>query len=490
VWQILRLVRQAVRQKDVLHLRPEQIRALQQRRLRALVAWAKARSPFYAKHFRAIDPERLELRQLPTLSKAAMMANFDRLVTDPRLQRAELEQFVSDPNRLGRWYLGEYAVSRTSGTQGPAALIVQDRRMMELLFALQMTRGTVFRTRWRHIAQRLWRRVRLAALTIGRGFYPSAAALAYAPPATRAFVDRLWLTQVEPLEPVVEELNRFRPNVLLAYANVLEILAREELAGRLRLSRDGVLRQVINVSEPLSEGARRLISSAFGLPVTNNYATGECMALCTGCPQGHGMHLQADWAILEVVDRHHRPVEPGRPGEKVLLTNLYNTVQPILRYEVADVVTLSPAPCPCGSPLPAVLQVEGRTDEVLWIRAGDRYRRVHPYMFIDFLDEYPALGWYQLLQVERNRLVLRAAPAPGRHLNRQELEQVIARGLERFGLADLIRLDLELSDRVGPDPKSGKLKRITSRVGPPQEVEGGPGARSDQPGEALLATVS
>ena len=72
------------------------------------------------------------------------------------------------------------------------------------------------------------------------------------------------------------------------------------------------------------------------------------------------MHLQADWAVLEVVDRRGEPVPPGQPGEKVLLTNLYNTVQPFLRYEVDDVVTMSPGPCPCGNPLPLILRVEGR----------------------------------------------------------------------------------------------------------------------------------
>jgi phenylacetate-CoA ligase len=92
------------------------------------------------------------------------------------------------------------------------------------------------------------------------------------PPPT-VFVQRLWLTHIEPLEEIIAQLNRFQPHVLLAYANVLEVLAREALAGRLRLGRDRVLRQVINMSEPLSEGAKRLISEAFGLLVTNNYAT-------------------------------------------------------------------------------------------------------------------------------------------------------------------------------------------------------------------------
>lgn len=465
--ETVRLVGRGLQQKVVLWDGRRVIDWLQARRLRRLLAHAKSRSPFYAEHLRHINPDRFRLEDLPPVSKTELMEHFDDVVTDRRLKLRDLEAFMSDPQRLGQWYLGEYAVSRTSGTQGVQAVIVQNRRMMELLFALQMTRGTVFPTTPWGIVLRLLQRVRLAVITIGRSFFPSAAALAYAPKASRRFVKRLWLHHIEPLEEVVARLNRFRPQVLLAYANVLVILAREALAGRLILPD---LRQVINMSEPLSDGARALISRAFGLPVTNNYALGECMALTTGCPRGIGMHVQADWAILEVVDKNYRPVPPGQPGDKVLVTNLYNTVQPFIRYEVNDVVTLSPSACPCGSPLPLVLHVEGRTDEVLWIRVGDRYKLLHPYVLVDFLDEYPPVGWYQIIQTERNRFLLRAQPAPKRTVSPEELRQVIERGLKHYHLDGLLQFDIEITDQVAPDPRSGKLRRITSRVGPPADL--------------------
>ena len=41
-------------------------------------------------------------------------------------------------------------------------------------------------------------------------------------------------------------------------------------------------------------------------------------------------------------------------------TNLANRVQPILRYELGDSVTIVPAPCPCGNALP-VIEVAGRS---------------------------------------------------------------------------------------------------------------------------------
>ncbi|MDW8223853.1 MAG: hypothetical protein RMJ82_12980 [Gemmatales bacterium] len=467
MWETVRLVSRGICQKAVLWDSARLVNWLQTRRLKRLVAHAKAHSPFYARRLRDLDVTSFRLQDIPPVNKTELMAHFDEVVTDRRLKLRDLEDFMSEPQRLGQWYLGQYAVSRTSGTQGVQAVIVQDRDMMELLFALQMTRGTVFPTTPWGIVSRLFRRARLAVITIGRGFYPSAAALAYAPKASRRFVKRLWLKHIEPLEEVVAQLQRFRPQVLLAYANVLVLLAREALAGRLRLAE---LRQVINMSEPLSEGARALIQRAFGLPVTNNYALGECMALTTGCPRGRGMHLQADWAILEVVDRNYRPVPPGQPGEKVLVTNLYNTVQPFIRYEVQDVVTLSPVPCPCGSPLPLILKVEGRTDEVIWIRVGDRYQLLHPYVLVDFLDEYPPLGWYQLIQTERNRFLLRAQAAPKRTVHVEELRQVLERGLKHYHLDGVLQFDIEITDDVAPDPRSGKLRRITSRIGPPTDL--------------------
>ncbi|MCS7166517.1 MAG: hypothetical protein RMI91_13190 [Gemmatales bacterium] len=467
MWETVRLIGRGICQKAALWDGYRFVSWLQRRRLQRLVAYAKEHSPFYARRLSHIDPENFRLEEIPPVTKAELMENFEEVVTDPRLKLRDLEDFMSQPQRLGQWYLGQYAVSRTSGTQGMQAIIVQDKSMMELLFALQMTRGTVFPTTpWGILTRLLWR-ARLAVITIGRGFYPSAAALAYAPKAARRFVKRLWLQHIEPLEQTVEQLQRFRPHVLLAYANVLVLLAREALAGRLRLPG---LRQIINMSEPLSEGACALIRRAFGLPVTNNYALGECMALTTGCPRGRGMHVQADWAILEVVDKNYHPVPPGQPGAKVLVTNLYNTVQPFIRYEVNDVVTMSPTPCPCGSPLPWVLQVEGRTDEIVWIRIGDRYRMLHPYVLVDCLDEYPAVGWYQIIQTQRNRFLLRVQPAPRHTLDVSELQQVLQRGLKYHHLEGQLEFDIEITDNVAPDPRSGKLRRITSRIGPPEDL--------------------
>lgn len=76
--------------------------------------------------------------------------------------------------------------------------------------------------------------------------------------------------------------------------------------------------------------------------------------------------------MLEVVDDDNRPVPPGTPGAKVLLTNLENYTLPLIRYELADRVTVSPEPNPAGRPYRHLAAIEGRTADTLTFagRAG------------------------------------------------------------------------------------------------------------------------
>jgi phenylacetate-coenzyme A ligase PaaK-like adenylate-forming protein len=75
------------------------------------------------------------------------------------------------------------------------------------------------------------------------------------------------------------------------------------------------------------------------------------------------MDILEDLVVVEVVDEHDRPVPPGVPGHKVLLTNLVNHVQPLLRYELTDPVTLAGGPNPLGLPYARVAVVDGRSDD-------------------------------------------------------------------------------------------------------------------------------
>ena len=66
-----------------------ELAAHQRERLRVLLAYAAEYSPFHARRLRGLDLSRFEvgdLAGLPVMTKAQMMAEFDEVVTDRRLQ--------------------------------------------------------------------------------------------------------------------------------------------------------------------------------------------------------------------------------------------------------------------------------------------------------------------------------------------------------------------------------------------------------------------
>src|SRR5262245_46582839 len=77
-----------MRQYRASRLRPEAVRRRQEERFRRLLLHAVERSPFYREKYRGIDVGRCAIADLPTTTKAELMANFDRVVTDPAVTRA------------------------------------------------------------------------------------------------------------------------------------------------------------------------------------------------------------------------------------------------------------------------------------------------------------------------------------------------------------------------------------------------------------------
>ena len=198
-----------MRQFGASRAHPDTIRRRQHERLRALLRHAVAHSPFYRDKYRGIDVERCAATDLPPVTKTELMANFDRVVTDPEVTRAGLERFIDNPTNVGGLFLGKYPVCHTSGSQGQPMLVVQDRLVLDLLFAFQMTRGNVGYRKLGPLeaVTRLFSPARLAVIISKPGFYPSAWAWQHLPEPMRPFLRMLFLPRNDPdLSP---KLNAF-----------------------------------------------------------------------------------------------------------------------------------------------------------------------------------------------------------------------------------------------------------------------------------------
>jgi phenylacetate-CoA ligase len=470
---MIRLGFDLVRLRRRLHWSPQKIARLQERRWRRLLKYACSHSAYYRERFRGIDLTRCRPTDLPTLTKAEMMAHFDEIVTDRRISRADVERFISDPANLTRHYLGKYAVCHTSGSQGQPAIVVQARRKLFLGIEAQLARGGDLHSLAGWYLKRIHQPVRFAVITQKPGFYPTGALFSHLSQMHVRILEFLHLSVFDRVEELVERLNEFQPEFIASYASSLATLAREEIEGRLRLCPKAELRHLINMSEPLPEEMRVLVERAFGIHVANLYSMAECMALTVGCDREGGSHLNSDLAMLEVVDADDRPVPEGTQGAKVLMTNLYNRIQPLIRYEIGDRVTISPSACPCGSPFPLIAPVMSRSDDRFWIEQNGSYREIPYFLFLAALHHCTDMAEHQVLQTARNQFVVRVAPQPGKILSRERLDRYIGESVAAEGLDGILKWTVDIVPEIGPNAHTGKMHRVVSLVGAPSATNGG-----------------
>ncbi|HVT26614.1 MAG TPA: hypothetical protein VHE81_01215 [Lacipirellulaceae bacterium] len=438
----------------------KEIERLAQSRSEQLITHARAKSSFWRDKLQGIPDKSFDLTDVPTSSKPELMENFDRAVTADDVRRDEVESFMEDDSNLGTYFRGKYALSHTSGSQGQPLLLVQTRANLELLFALQVSRGNHDRINLGEAVKHLIHPARLAVVIFQPGFYPSASAFHYMPDAAKHYLDvKLFCANDDDL---MEQLAIFRPTHLTAYASMLHEIARAIEAGRISLKPE--LEEVVNISERLMPQAREHYTEIFGASLLDNYSMGECLFLTNGCTTSNGMHVNADWAILEVVDENNKRVPDGQPGAKVLVTNLSNYVQPIIRYEVGDVLTMASRPCGCGSNMPLIDHIEGRASDVFYIDTGQGVRSLQPTIFELALGRMLDVREYQIIQEDNTRFRILVEPLPGKTVDRDRAERIMREQLQQYGLDQKLGIELKAVDRLTINGGEQKFKRIVSKV--------------------------
>jgi len=436
--------------------RPENAVRLQRVRLRRLIEYARTRSPFYRGRYSALPPGVDDPAELPRVSKSELMADFDGWATDPAVTRATAEAFISDPARIGQLYLDRYVAFSSSGTTGTPAVFLQDRGAMSVYQALLLARRLPTLIAAGDFRDILRNRARTATIIATGGHFASSVVEALVRSRHPGLAGRnRTISLMEPLPALVRALNEYRPAIVGSYPTALSVLAGEQAAGRLRIAPALLLSGAERLSTPLG----KRISETFRCPVRDTYAASEFMGIAFDCRYGR-LHVNADWLILEPVDAAGEPVAPGEASHTTLLTNLANRVQPLLRYDLGDSVTVSPTACPCGSPLPAV-RPEGRRDETLWIELADGGSRpLLPLVLATAVEEAPGVLRYQVLQTGPRRLLLRLEEAPG-HDHARVRDDVLRRLRGYLASQGLASVEVDPSgERPRADTAGGKMRQF------------------------------
>jgi putative adenylate-forming enzyme len=356
--------------------------------------FAVERSAFYRRLHRGYEGKPLE--DLPVVTKGDLMGSFDEFVTDSRIRIREVESYLGA--RHGEeLFLGEYWVSRTSGTTGHPGIFLANRREWTTVIA-----SYARAQEWAGIRVNLLKRTRLGVVS---SLTPSHQSAIVGRSVDSPLVPvRRW-DATQPIDEIVAGLNAWQPENLIAYASMARVLADEQIGGRLRIRPKAVM----CASEVLTSETRARIERAWGIAPFNVYAATEPAGIASECPN-HRLHLFEDLVITEVVDEKNRPVPVGTTGAKILVTVLFSRTQPLIRYEMSDAVALSAEPCGCGLPFATIAGIEGRIEDTLILPgiAGAPVR-VHPNVFHRVLERLAVREW-QVVQEPGSIRVLLARP--------------------------------------------------------------------------------
>ena len=412
-------------------------------RLRELVTVAINSSPWHRERLAGVDPAGLDLatlRQIEPMTKTELMEHFDGIVTDPRLSLEMVNGYLGAVT-TGDYLLDGYTAITSGGSSGERAVFVYDWDGWATLWVMLFR----YLLRTKLTDPELASRPVVMAWVMAAHFTHATAAMARTFSGPQFSNHRFPVTL--PTEDIVAGLNAVQPDFLVAYSSALHVLSFEAAAGRLRIAP----RRVLSAAEPLLPEIRAAAEAAWGVPVGNTWGTSEGGGNGIACDRGR-THLSEDLLIVEPVDARGRPVAPGERSAKVYLTNLYNHALPLIRYEITDEVTVLPEPCPCGSAMPCIGDIQGRIDEVFEYSG----RQIHPHVFRSVFGRHAGIVEYQVRQTPAGtHIIVRCHTPVDLDTIRRELEETLSGlGLQRP------QISVEAVERIKRDNGPAKLKRF------------------------------
>ena len=182
----------------------------------------------------------------------------------------------------------------------------------------------------------------------------------------------------------LNDINRFRPEVIVGYTNPLFAFASFIKENNLTIN--WPLKSVVTAAEGLYDYQRELIEEVFRAKVFHTYGSREFMLIASECEKHEGLHVNTENIFLEIVRGDGSVASPGEVGE-IVVTDLHNYGMPFIRYKIGDMGVMSTSECSCGRGLPMLKRVVGRSLDMLKTRTGKLIPgEFFPHFFKDFVE--------------------------------------------------------------------------------------------------------
>jgi len=271
---------------------------------------------------------------------------------------------------------------------------------------------------------------------------------------------RRYLSLLEPAPAKVSWLRETKPDALFTWASCLDEISR-------CLEREGAslfIPIVFSASDTLWPDTRRRVQERLGARVTETYGSVETGPVAWECPAGGGFHVDSHEVIVEILDEHEdRPARRGR----LVCTPLWRFTMPLFRYALGDLAEWDDRPCPCGSPLPVLRNLEGRVYDLIQWPPGGGWMLAAPLLRPAY--ETPEIRQFQLVQEAPDRFLLRVVVHPAFNVDTER--RLLAYYRAQYGDRMQVRICKVSRIRQPPEVKATtvvtlqRLEQIRNRGG-------------------------
>ncbi len=358
---------------------PEQIRALQDAKLRRLIAHVYDHVPFYRQVMdeRGLTPADIQtvddLVKLPIVDKKVLTKYYDTTLRDHSIPRKHLIHATSSGStaeRLHYWTTKAQKAKKWAGLFRWWEMVGYEFGDSYVTFQLAPNQG--FKN-WPLVGQLEWLLLR-----------------------------HHWLSAQEMTDDVlaryIEDLRSWQPKLFRSYASTVYYLARRMNERGLQVT----IPAILTTGETLTDHMRETIEQAFAPGRVFNEYGGDGMQIAAECEMHRGLHINAETYIVEIIKDGKRASE-GELGE-VVLTNLEATATPFIRYNIHDVAALTWEPCQCGRGLPRLSHLEGRLTD-MFVTSDGHWLTVH--QFTAFFAKLHAVKAFQVIQKAVDLIVIK-----------------------------------------------------------------------------------
>ena len=165
----------------------------------------------------------------------------------------------------------------------------------------------------------------------------------------------------------LDYLNKFNPDMLSIHAGVLAAMCSVWEAEGYTLN----LKKIKNVGETLHPSLRDRVKKITGVDIRDGYSSSEVGLISLECPDTGLQHTMAETLLVEVLNEQGEQCQPGELG-RVVITDFYNTISPMIRYDIGDYAEVGPT-CTCGRHHSTLKRIIGRERGLFRRASGDKF---------------------------------------------------------------------------------------------------------------------